>query len=163
MIDMQSIKAAALAAKEVWPGDFADETLSPIERHINTSNPSAVLKMCTEIEQLHSLATTAMEQHEMVGRLYQESVKEIERLHEEIRTEQRLSCREQVGIQQVEIERLTAEVNEQARLLGGGAELELRARAVMQQALEVLIEVSGDLRISSDVWDAIGALKGALK
>ena len=90
--------------------------------------------LISEIERLQSLATTAMEQHEIVGRLYQESVKEIERLHEEIRTEQRLSFREQVGIQQVEIERLTAEVNEQARLLGGSAERELRMRAVIQQA-----------------------------
>lgn len=37
-----------------------------------------------------------------------------------------------------EIERLTTEVNEQARLLGISAERELRMRSVMQQALHAL-------------------------
>ena len=164
---IESIKAAALAASAAWPSGFEGEAPTPIGRHIDKANPAAVLEMCAEIERLQSLATTAMEQHDIVGRLYQESVKEIERLHEEIRTEQRLSCREQVGIQQVEIERLTAEVNEQAQLLGGGVERELRMRAVMQQALDALKQLDGiDTEtecVAIAVADEIAAIQEQLK
>jgi hypothetical protein len=61
MIDIDKIEAAAKAAQIEWPGDFAEETLSPIGLHITTSNPTTILKMVSMIRERDAILLQALD------------------------------------------------------------------------------------------------------